>query len=204
MTGVSSNETPDKPSGDILFSSKKSPSCRKSYTACIFKLCRNGNLSTALTLLQLLLHKSIFLPEAYSSVLAAAGEKNDVETASLVFKVLLVSGGCLSSVCYINIARAFARTEDCTTLIGFVKDISSIAYPKSTTVVNGIIFGLAECGQIEKAIMIFHGMKNFDCKPDLITYNTVLQILGSAGRVNEMLSVCLSEGRRSFARLHFI
>ena len=54
-------------------------------------------------------------------------------------------------------------------------------------VLNRIIFAFAECRQIDQALLIFHQIKSLKCKPDLITYNIVLDILGSSGCVDKML-----------------
>ncbi|XP_042503624.1 pentatricopeptide repeat-containing protein At1g11900-like isoform X4 [Macadamia integrifolia] len=52
-------------------------------------------------------------------------------------------------------------------------------------------FGLLS-QEVDKAMLIFDHMKNLKCRPDLFTYNTVLAILGRAGRVDEMLHTVAS------------
>lgn len=117
-----------------------------------------------------------------AKLLAAASEKSDFDLSAQVFKDLLVSHRILSSTSYLNLARSFSKETDSLKLINLIKEASEIAYPSGTTVVNRIILAFADSGQIQNALLIFDQMK----APDLITYNTVLDILGKHGRVNEM------------------
>ncbi|PHT43281.1 hypothetical protein CQW23_17306 [Capsicum baccatum] len=74
-------------------------------------------------------------------------------------------------------------------------EIPELIFP-STMVMNRIIFAFAECGQVDKALLIFDQMKNLKSKPDVITYNTILRTLGKCGRIDEMLNefVAMKEG----------
>ncbi|KAJ4729897.1 Pentatricopeptide repeat-containing protein [Melia azedarach] len=164
-----------------------SKSAKEICTAYIEKLCRAGNLSDAVQLLQSLRDKNIYLRTAYNCLLVAAAERNDMVLSIQILKDLLVSSRSLSAACYINFARSFTKTNDCTQLVRFVEEVMDITFLDSIIVVNRIIFAFAESRQIEKALVIFDHIKGLKCKPDLITYNTVLDILGRVGRVNEML-----------------
>ncbi|XP_062152718.1 pentatricopeptide repeat-containing protein At1g11900 [Alnus glutinosa] len=167
-------ENAPKPNGEIC-------------TAYVDKLCEAGNLSAAARLLQSLRDKHNFRsPKAYNLLLGAASERHDIELLSQVFKDLLVSQGSLSSTSYLYVAKAFAKTSDGIQLLRFVKEVSAMTSP-SATVINRIIFAFAECGQVDKALLIYDLIKSLSCKPDLITYNTILDILGRAGRTDEML-----------------
>jgi pentatricopeptide repeat protein len=167
-------ENAPKPNGEIC-------------TAYVDKLCEAGNLSAAARLLQSLRDKHIFRsPKAYNLLLGAASERHDIELLSQVFKDLLVSQGSLSSTSYLYVAKAFAKTSDGIQLLRFVKEVSAMTSP-SATVINRIIFAFAECGQVDKALLIYDLIKSLSCKPDLITYNTILDVLGRAGRTDEML-----------------
>jgi len=164
-------ENAPKPNGEIC-------------TAYVDKLCEAGNLSAAARLLQSLRDKHIFRsPKAYNLLLGAASERHDIE---LLSQDLLVSQGSLSSTSYLYVAKAFAKTSDGIQLLRFVKEVSAMTSP-SATVINRIIFAFAECGQVDKALLIYDLIKSLSCKPDLITYNTILDILGRAGRTDEML-----------------
>ncbi|KAK8714151.1 hypothetical protein V6N13_149347 [Hibiscus sabdariffa] len=162
-------------------------SSRERCNVYVHKLCKAGNLSMAFRLLQSLRDKSIFVSDAYNTLLAAAAERNQIDLSFQIFKDLLVFHRQLSSTCYLNLARSCANTNDCAALIRYVKQVSELAFPNSTIVVNRIIFAFGECRQIEKALLVFNQMKGFGCNPDVITYNTILDILGRAGRVDEML-----------------
>ncbi|GAV68851.1 PPR domain-containing protein/PPR_2 domain-containing protein [Cephalotus follicularis] len=179
----------------ILAAIENAPhSCIDVCTVYIDKLCKAKNVNATVGLLQLLRNKNTFLAKnTYYTLLVLAGETKDFDLLCQVFKDLLVS--CrffLTSSCYLNLAKAFAKAKDCVQcvqLLKFVKDVSVIASPSSTIVVNRIIFSFAECGLVEEALLIFYQMEGFECQPDLITYNTVLDILGRIGRMDEMLHV---------------
>ncbi|GFY99079.1 hypothetical protein Acr_13g0004800 [Actinidia rufa] len=163
-------------------------SAKEICTAYIEKLCKAGNLSVAARLLQSLRDKHIYLSSnAYNLLLEAAGESNDIGLVSQSFKDLLVFGEPISSISYFNLAKAFKTRNDAVLLLGFIKEVSELTFPRSATVANRIILAFAECGQIDNALLIFDHMKSLKCKPDLFTYNTVLGILGRVGRADEML-----------------
>ncbi|GFY99074.1 hypothetical protein Acr_13g0004750 [Actinidia rufa] len=133
-------------------------------------------------------NKHIYLSSnAYNLLLEAAGESNDIGLVSQSFKDLLVFGEPISSISYFNLAKAFKTRNDAVLLLGFIKEVSELTFPRSATVANRIILAFAECGQIDNALLIFDHMKSLKCKPDLFTYNTVLGILGRVGRADEML-----------------
>ncbi|XP_022742501.1 pentatricopeptide repeat-containing protein At1g11900 isoform X3 [Durio zibethinus] len=151
-------EVTDEVLNQILATYENTPkSSRERCIAFVHKLCKSGNLSMAIRLLQSLRDKNIFIPNAYNTLLAAAAERNEIDLSFQIFKDL------------------------------YVKEVSKLAFPSSTIVINRIIFAFAECRQIDKALSIFNQINSFGCKPDVITYNTILDILGRAGRVNEMV-----------------
>ncbi|EOA39159.1 hypothetical protein CARUB_v10012108mg, partial [Capsella rubella] len=165
------------------------------YMDLVEKYTRDGNVSAAYDLLQSLRDKNICLPiSVFKNLLAASGEQNDIRLSCRIFRELLVSPGKepVSSDCYLNLARAFINTDDCMHLMTLLKEISESSLPCRLIVLNRIILALAESRQIDKVLMILQQMKEWECKPDVITYNSVLDILGRAGLVNEMLGVLSS------------
>lgn len=68
----------------------------------------------------------------------------------------------------------------------FTKKYQS-SLPCRLIAINIIILAFAKSRQIVKVLMITEEMKEWQCKRDMITYNSVLDILGRAGFVNEML-----------------
>ncbi|VFQ69274.1 unnamed protein product [Cuscuta campestris] len=177
----------DEVLNQVLATTEDPEACKKISSDHLHKMCKVGNIRGAATLLQLLRDKKIFLwPSSYNLVLAAASEKADFDLSAQVFKDLLASCRILCATSYTNLARSFAKETDCIQLMRFVKEASEIAYPSGTTVVNRIILAFGECGQIKNALLIFDQMKTLQCAPDVITYNTVLDILGKCGRVDEM------------------
>lgn len=152
------------------------------------KLCKAGDVSIAARLLQFLQNKNIFLgPNAYNLVLAAAGEKTKIEILSQVFKDLIMSREFLPLASFLNLAKGFINTNDHVLLLRLVREVSELTFPRSTMFMNRIMFAFAECRQYDKALLIYDQIKDLRSKPDLITYNTVLDILGHVGRVDEML-----------------
>lgn len=161
---------------------------RETSVAHILKLSKDGNLLAVSKLLVLLHSKGIFLgSSAYNLLLAAASKKNDTNLSGQVFKHLVATHEHLSSASYFDLAKAFLKTSDCMELLRFVKEVSELTFPRSTIIVNRIILSFAESRQIDKALFIFNNMKILECKTDLITCNTILDMLGRAGRVDEML-----------------
>ncbi|CBI22109.3 hypothetical protein VitviT2T_017439 [Vitis vinifera] len=180
---------PDEFLNEILSDIERSPkfSSEKLCTTYIDKLLKAGNPSAAARFMQSLHDKHIFLsPNAYNLLLVAASEANAIDFLSQIFKDLLVSNKPLSSTSYFNVAKVFTKTDD-SVLLKFVREVSELTFPRNATILNRIIHAFAECRQIEKSLIIFDHMKSLKCKPDLITYNTVLGFLGRAGRLDEML-----------------
>ncbi|XP_010458602.1 PREDICTED: pentatricopeptide repeat-containing protein At1g11900-like isoform X1 [Camelina sativa] len=162
------------------------------YMNLVEKYTRDGNVSAAYDLLHSLQDKDICLPfSVFKNLLAAAGEQNDIKLSCRIFREVLVSPGKepLSSDCYLNLARAFINTDDCTHLISLLKEISESSLPCRLIVMNRTVLSFSETRQIDKVLMILEEMKEWECKPDVITYNSVLDILGRAGLVNEMMGV---------------
>ena len=159
----------------------------KLCTAHIERLCRSGNLSAAARLLRSLQDKQLpVFSKAINVLLVAASEKNDIDLVSRVFIDAVASSESLSSACYLNLANAFGRTNDCTRLLGLIEDVSELTFP-STKVLNRIIFAFGESRQVDQALMVFDRIKSLNCKADLITHNIVFDLLGRAGLVDKML-----------------
>ncbi|XP_049415228.1 pentatricopeptide repeat-containing protein At1g11900 [Solanum stenotomum] len=159
----------------------------------IDKFCNDRNLSGAIRLVRTLHDKNIPLrPSAHNRLLKAAIEENDIGLLCQCFKDLLVSCKSLNSSTYLIFAQAFIKENDVPCLLRFIREISELIFPSSTTVMNRIIFAFAECGQIDRALLIFDQMKSLKSKPDVITYNTILGILGKCGRIDEMLNEFLA------------
>ncbi|KAF6171362.1 hypothetical protein GIB67_009503, partial [Kingdonia uniflora] len=163
-------------------------------TTCAFyiqKLCGCGDLLYVAKLLSILREKGMYLsPSIYHIVMTAAGEKSDFEFVSRVFKDLLLSCGySLPQTSYSILAKAFLSSTDAIHLLNFVREVSELVPPKNATFINKIIYGFAVSRQIDKGLLIFHHIKNLKCKQDIFTYNIVLDILGRAGRIDEMLHV---------------
>lgn len=188
LTTQSSLDKEDVIFNQILSTIENEPrSASKNCAAYVDKLCKCGNLSAAVRLLKLLQDKHISVgSKTYDLLLVAASQKNDIDLISEVFKYAILSPGSLSSTSYLNIAKAFIKTNDSVHLLRLINDVSEMTFP-SVAVLNRIIFAFAECRQIDKALMIFGHIKSLECKPDLVTYNIVLDILGHSGRVDAML-----------------
>lgn len=153
----------------------------------IEKLCCDNKISAALILFQSLQDKHIFLEaKAYNLLLLAATKANNIRLVTQIFKDFVISNKPISAITYLNLAKAFKDIKDNDFLLNFISSVSNLTFP-SATVINRIIYAFDVCGQMEKALDIFTHMKSLKCKPDLITYNTVLGILGRVGRGDDML-----------------
>lgn len=164
----------------------------ETFDACIDKMCQSGNVAAAAQLKSLCDRKiSLSSSKAYDMVFLAASERGDITLLCQVFKDYLVSCKSLSSTAYMNFAKAFTRTNDCSKLLEFVKEIIEMSFP-NCMVINRIIFAFSKCREIDKALQIFNQMKLLSCRPDLYTYNIILDMLGRAGRLNELLHIFVS------------
>ncbi|KAF6145165.1 hypothetical protein GIB67_020356 [Kingdonia uniflora] len=164
---------------------------KATYAFYIQKLCGCGDLLFVAKLLSILREKGMYLsPSIYHIVMIASGEKSDFEFVSHVFKDLLLSCGySLAKTSYPILSMAFLSSTDAIHLLNFVKEVSELVPPKNAAVINKIIYGFAVSRQIDKALLIFDHIKNLKCKQDIFMYNIVLDILGRAGRIDEMLHV---------------
>ncbi|KAK6919501.1 LOW QUALITY PROTEIN: Pentacotripeptide-repeat region of PRORP, partial [Dillenia turbinata] len=150
----------------------------------IDKLCSAGNLSAIARILQSFREKNLFLlPKAYDDLLWIAGEGNDIGLVCQIFKDLLVSCKSMSAMPFNILAKAFTNTNDSALLLRFIREVTDLTFSKSVTVETIC----PERRQIEKALLIFCDIKSLKCKPDLVTYDIILNILGRAGRVDELL-----------------
>lgn len=182
-------EDVDEVLSQILSAIEITPSSSKEIcTFHIEKLCKAKKLQHASKLQQSLHNNHIFLsPRAYDLLLEAAGEVNDVDLLLQVFKDALFSGESMNPTSFRNLARGLSKMTDSVLLLRFVQELSELTFPRSVTVVNRVIFAFAACGQVDKALVVFDHMKTLKCKPDLVTYNTVLGILGHIRRIDDML-----------------
>ncbi|KAJ6692172.1 TETRATRICOPEPTIDE REPEAT (TPR)-LIKE SUPERFAMILY PROTEIN-RELATED [Salix purpurea] len=132
-------------------------------------------------------------PECTSRKVGTAYVHNLCKAGNLFAAVRLLRLLCDKNIflgpnMYLKLARGFVKSNNDVQLLRLVKEVSELTFPSSTKVVNRFIFSFAECGQFDKAILIFEQMENLKCKPDLVTFNTVLDLLGRASRIDEMLS----------------
>ncbi|XP_051124762.1 pentatricopeptide repeat-containing protein At1g11900-like [Andrographis paniculata] len=152
------------------------------------QLCAAGGLQVAARLLRSLNGKNIFFgPSPYNCILEAADIKNDFDMLAQVFKDLLVSCTSIGLTSYIIVGRAFGKPRNPAMLLNFIKDICGLGLPRIDVVLNRIIFGLAKCGHVDSALLVFDHLKSSKSKPNLVTYNTILAILGRCGRLEDML-----------------
>ncbi|KAK9143298.1 hypothetical protein Syun_012698 [Stephania yunnanensis] len=173
-----SNQTISSMGNDLVASEER-------CIAYIGRICRS---SDAAKLLQDLRNRQILLsPKAYNEILLMAGERKNFELLFQIFKDLLASGNSPSPAFFSIIASAFSDTTDSGHLLKFVGDVSELTFPRSAAIINRIISGFREVGRIDKSLLIFDHMKNLKCKPDVVTYNIILDILGKAGRIDEMV-----------------
>lgn len=88
---------------------------------------------------------------------------------------------------FLILARMFVKHNDPVILLKFISEVSEMVFSQNEIVPNRLIFAFDKCGHVDKALFVFDNMKSLECKPDLVTYNTILGILGQLGKVDEML-----------------
>ncbi|KAL3821530.1 hypothetical protein ACJIZ3_007435 [Penstemon smallii] len=189
-TQISPKEIADQILTQILASIEEDPSISREELCIhyIQKLCASENLLAALSLVQTLRGRNIFLTShAYDYILEAASEKNDIDLLSETYENLLLSCGFINPSSYLIIARAFSNHNDPAILLNFITKVLEMKLPRNDIFLNRVIFALDKCGQVDKALSLFYHMKSLKYKPDLVTYNTIIAILGRLGRVEEML-----------------
>ncbi|KAG6419514.1 hypothetical protein SASPL_121736 [Salvia splendens] len=159
----------------------------------IRKLCAAGNFTVAARIPRILRDKHIFIgPSVYNYILEVAEGKNDIDMLSHVFKDLLVSCGSVGLDSYLVVARGFRKQNSRAMLLDFVRELCEMDLPRMDIVLNRFIYALGKCGHPDGALLVFEDMKGSGCRPDLVTYNTVLAIFGRLGRVDDMLCVFAS------------
>jgi pentatricopeptide repeat protein len=158
-------------------------------SASIEKLCKIGNLSAAVHLLRELTDKPAHISVSiYNSLMNSAIDANDFNLFSEVFKYLLLSRSAPNVNSYGSVAKAFEMVLDSEKILNFIRDLCEITKDREPTVMNQIIFAMADSGQMDKAMLVFKELKMMNSNFDLVTFNTVLGILGKAGLVDQMLS----------------
>ncbi|CAI9090384.1 OLC1v1025147C2 [Oldenlandia corymbosa var. corymbosa] len=175
---------------DQILSEKKnsSESTVKICEAHVDRLCSGGHLRTAARLVQSLRDKEIPLSlRTYNRLLEAAVEQGDFDILSQSFKCQLLSSNSVPPKSFRIIANAFEKKYDDALLLKFVKEVSELALSRIVTIMNQMIYGFGDCRQVDKALLLFEHMKAFKCEPDLVTYNTILLLLGRCGRIDDML-----------------
>ncbi|KAM1839434.1 hypothetical protein ACFX14_014265 [Malus domestica] len=147
-----------------------------------------SSIQNAATLLESLYKNRLFLsPKSFNRVLVAvAAESSTLFFLSQLLQLVIASSQPLNYACFLTVAKASAKSDDCAELLRLTKQVMKLTSP-SMTVINKILFAFGECGETEKALLIFSQMKTLDFVPDLYTHNIVLEILGCAGLVDEML-----------------
>lgn len=154
--------------------------------AYVEKLCRSGNLVDAVRVLRHLHDEQIHVGlHMFNMVLQQTAEANSFALSAKVFRYLLLSKFAPDSTSYMNIAKALQKLDDCEPILKFVRETLEIT--QDPTVMNRIIFATAKYGHFDKSLVIFEELKKDQTRLDVVTFNTILDVLGKAGRVEQML-----------------
>ncbi|CAI9754869.1 unnamed protein product [Fraxinus pennsylvanica] len=152
------------------------------------KLCASGDLLTTSRQMHSLCNKHIlFSPCMHERLLEATGEKNDIDMVFQIFKVFLVSCDSIRLTSYLILAGMFVKPNHPVILLKFIREVSEMVFPRNEIVLNRLIFAIDKCGHVDKALFVFDHMKSMECKPHLVTYNTIFGILGQPGKADEIL-----------------
>ncbi|VVA30981.1 PREDICTED: pentatricopeptide repeat-containing [Prunus dulcis] len=94
-------------------------------------------------------------------------ERNDFSLVSQLVQVAVASRRQpLNSTCFLTVAKAFAKSDDCGELLRLTKQVMKMTSP-NMTIINRVFFAFGECGEIDKALLIFAQMKALNFVPDL-------------------------------------
>lgn len=182
-------DSQEKEAKQISSSNKGDPvSIQSQYTLHIEELCMSGRLLDAVEFCRHLRRKQVDVSlKTYNDLLMVAARANDFVLSTHIFRELL-NFHCPDSTSYSALAKSFSHVKDEETIRSFIRDFPERTLSGGATVMNRIILGFAERGQPEKALQIFEDMKYPDskCRPDKITYNTILAILGKSGEMQKM------------------
>ncbi|TKW26686.1 hypothetical protein SEVIR_3G206600v4 [Setaria viridis] len=172
---------------DCSITASSSASDASASTAYIDKLSRSGNLVDAVRVLRHLHHQQIHVGlDTFNVLLQQAAEADGFDLFAKVFRYLLLSKLAPDSTSYMNVAKALQKLDECELILKFVREILEITQNRDPTVMNRIIFATAKYGDIDKSLIIFEELKK-DQTLDVVTFNTILDMLGKAGRVDQML-----------------
>ncbi|RLN29570.1 pentatricopeptide repeat-containing protein [Panicum miliaceum] len=157
-------------------------------TVYVEKLCKSGNLVDAVRVVRHMRDEQIHVSlHTFNMLLQQAAEANNFVLFAKVFRYLLLSKLAPDSTSYVNVAKAFQKLDGCELILKFVREILEITQGRDPTVMNRIIFATAKYGDIDKSLIIFEELKKDRTRLDVVTFNTILDMLGKAGRVNQML-----------------
>ncbi|KAG8068290.1 hypothetical protein GUJ93_ZPchr0005g14870 [Zizania palustris] len=156
-------------------------------TAYVEKLCRSGDLPVAVRILCQLHDENIHVGlDTYNMLLEQTGEVNNFILFAKVFRYLLLSKIAPDLTSYTNVAKALHKLDDYELILKFVRQVLEITHDRDPTVMNRIIFATAKYGHIDKSLIIFEELKK-DQRLDVVTFNTILDMLGKTGQVDQML-----------------
>ncbi|XP_057818816.1 pentatricopeptide repeat-containing protein At1g11900 isoform X2 [Cryptomeria japonica] len=116
----------------------------------------------------------------YSSLLIAVGKASDFKLACQIFKDLLANGSS-DSASYFALSKALAKVADKEVAYKFCMELAEDSFLCNATVLNRLIYAFAGTGQLETAVALFEYMKHCKHKPDQVTYNTIIDVLGKSG-----------------------
>ncbi|KAF6982750.1 hypothetical protein CFC21_001098 [Triticum aestivum] len=123
----------------------------------------------------------------FNLLLKRACEADDFLLFAKVFRHLLLSKAAPDLTSYMCVARAIGGLDDNELLLKFVREVLEITNGRDPTVANRIVFAAGRYGRLDKCLIIFEELKKDRRCLDIVTFNTVLDMLGKVGRVGEML-----------------
>ncbi|KAH9310509.1 hypothetical protein KI387_025544 [Taxus chinensis] len=161
-----------------------SAACMNFTVVLIEKFIKLDKLIAAYSLFRALRNRGVVPDLAVcNSVLAAAGKTSDFKIACHVFKDLLANGSP-NSTSYFSLAKALTKAGDTEVSYKFCIELAGDNILCNATVLNRLIYAFAGTGQIKTAFALFEYMKHWKHKPDQVTYNTIIDILGKSGQAD--------------------
>lgn len=112
----------------------------------------------------------------YGCLIDACVKNNKIEEAMDVFSDMSKHGVPKNTIIYTTLIKGFSRARQLHKALDvyeFMKQ-DSTCQPNNVTF-NSLIDSCIRCGSLEQAVSVFSEMKGSHCKPDLITYSTMIK-----------------------------
>lgn len=111
-----------------------------------------------------------------NAVLQELGQKGHPNAALEVFRWMQLQGWCrLDPHLYTTVIDTLG-SSGCLDLAEKIFNDMSDSVVKDTVLYNSLLHARSKAGHVEAAVELFNSMKQSNCRPDLYTYNTIMNM----------------------------